>query len=195
MGWQPQKRIRTRLSEYKQRFRLRAVTGPNNSIWGAVVGYPRGRIAPASYVPLDSRRCNVWSGPYCCLQAAERFAAPKNPRQAEGILKTECSDKVKDFCSCSFSCGRAIIWFGDFSLEHRQGGPAPGKECELITCVHRAPTKAKGGVMYRVYVDNHIDYGRSTLMPDGVTAFFWAVAQLLGPCRSGNAYFQKVSGS
>ena len=130
MGWQPQKRIRTRLSEYKQRFRLRAVTGPNNSIWGAVVGYPRGRIAPASYVPLDSRRCNVWSGPYCCLQAAERFAAPKNPRQAEGILKTECSDKVKDIVPVALvvegTLGQGPLGLGDFSLEHRQGVSDPG---------------------------------------------------------------------
>lgn len=46
--------------------------------------------------------------------------------------------------------------------------------------------------MYKIFIDNHIDYSASAVAPDGMSAFFWAVGQLLGPCRSGGADFYKI---
>ena len=49
--------------------------------------------------------------------------------------------------------------------------------------------------MIQVRVYNYIDYGEQAYFPNAVFAFFWAVGNLLGPCRSGNAdFFRLVDG-
>ena len=47
--------------------------------------------------------------------------------------------------------------------------------------------------MFYVYVENHIDFSGSTYQPDAFWAVIWAIAVMLGPCRSGGAEFIKVS--
>lgn len=46
--------------------------------------------------------------------------------------------------------------------------------------------------MFKMYVENGIDYSTSFVASDAFTAVMCAIGHLLGPCRSGEALFYKM---